>query len=143
MIYLPDVNVWIALASDQHIHHSVANQWIQNLEADKLAFCRVTELGFLRLLTNVHVMGQSVLKAAQAWDIYDTLLADPRIIFLTEQPGFGTHWRRIGSSISGGPNAWTDAYLAALASFERITIATFDRRFRPLGDCSVLALSSK
>jgi hypothetical protein len=143
MIYLPDVNVWIALTSDQHVHHPLANQWIETLNADKLAFCRVTELGFLRLLTNAHVMGASVLKAAQALNIYDTLHADQRIVFVTEQPGFSSHWRKIADSISGGPNAWTDAYLAALASFERITIATFDRRFRPLGDCSVLALPSK
>lgn len=88
-------------------------------------------------------MGDSVLKAAQALNIYDRLRADPRIVFVSEQPGFGKHWRELAGSISLGPNAWTDAYLAALASFERITIVTFDRRFRPLGNCSVLALPSR
>ena len=81
MIYLPDVNVWIALTSDQHVHHTAAKRWIQNLEADRLAFCRITELGFLRLLTNHHVMGGGALVPAQAWDIYDVLRDDPQNCF--------------------------------------------------------------
>ncbi len=52
MIYLPDVNVWIALAADKHIHHSVAKRWFTNIQADQVLFCRITQLGFLRLLTN-------------------------------------------------------------------------------------------
>ncbi|MGC2164320.1 MAG: TA system VapC family ribonuclease toxin [Silvibacterium sp.] len=137
---MPDVNVWIALVSDQHVHHLTAKQWAQKLEADKLAFCRITELGLLRLLTNHHVMGDSVLKPAQAWHIYDALCADPRIIFLSEQHKFSAHWRETGDLISGGPNAWTDAYLAAFASCERATVVTFDRQFKPLSGCTVFTL---
>jgi hypothetical protein len=140
MTYLPDVNVWIALTSDQHVHHSIAKQWVQELETDKLAFCRITELGFLRLLTNGHVMGDGALDPARAWRIYDLLRADPRIVFLTEQQGFSNHWRRMGKLISGGPNAWTDGYLAAFGGYERTTVVTFDRRFKSLTGCSVLTL---
>jgi hypothetical protein len=142
MIYLPDVNVWIALTSDQHVHHSSANQWIQKLETDKLAFCHVTELGFLRLLTNHHVMGDNVLKPVQAWHIYDTLRGDPRVTFSAEQSGFSSQWRATGNLISGGPNAWTDAYLAAFALDRNMTVATFDRRFKPLNNCLVHTLQS-
>jgi hypothetical protein len=60
MIYLPDVNVWIALASDQHIHTASATAWLQSVRNEQVAFCRITELGLLRLLTNVHVMGDEV-----------------------------------------------------------------------------------
>jgi len=52
MIYLPDVNVWIALAADQHIHHNVAKRWFTGIQDDQVLFCRITQLGFLRLLTN-------------------------------------------------------------------------------------------
>lgn len=143
MIYLPDVNVWVALASDQHVHHIAAKRWIENLEAEGLAFCRIVELGFLRLLTNRHVMGAGALTPAQAWDVYDALRADPRIIFVPEPPDFSRHWRETGNLISGGPNAWTDAYLAAFASCERLTVATFDRRFKALNRCSVLMLNAE
>ena len=54
MTYLPDVNVWIALAADKHIHHSVARSWFTKVQDEKLAFCRITQLAFLRLLTNKH-----------------------------------------------------------------------------------------
>ena len=49
MIYSPDVNVWIALTSNRHVHHAVATEWLQGIEQDYVAFCRVSELGFLRL----------------------------------------------------------------------------------------------
>jgi|GEM_PF-5589001 len=42
MTYLPDVNVWIALAAELHTHHRVARHWFSNLQDEKLAFCRIT-----------------------------------------------------------------------------------------------------
>jgi hypothetical protein len=42
--------------------------------------------------------------------------------------------RRISAATPGGANAWTDAYLAALAAETGATIATFDRRLpKPVG----------
>ena len=67
MIYLPDVNIWIALTSNRHVHHQLATEWLHGVGHDTVAFCRVSELGFLRLLTNAHVMGKDVLSPAQAW----------------------------------------------------------------------------
>jgi len=32
MTYLPDVNVWIALAAERHTHHWVARRWFRNLQ---------------------------------------------------------------------------------------------------------------
>ena len=140
MTYLPDVNVWIALTSDQHVHHEIAKHWIQDLQSEKLAFCRITELGFLRLLTSRHVMGDGAQTPEQAWRIYDILNSDQRIIFLPEPPAFSNCWRETGNLITGGPNAWTDAYLAAFSSCAQVTVATFDRRFKALSSCSLLKL---
>jgi predicted nucleic acid-binding protein len=61
MIFLPDVNIWIALTSNRHVHHSLATEWLQGIENEQIAFCRISELSFLRLLTNAHVMGKDVL----------------------------------------------------------------------------------
>jgi toxin-antitoxin system PIN domain toxin len=142
MIYLPDVNVWVALTSDRHVHHVVAKEWFQNLESEQVAFCRITELSLLRLLTNHHVMGEDVLQPRLAWQVYDELRADPRVVFLPERAGFSEYWRRTGDLISGGPNAWTDSYLAAFASHTECTVVTFDRRFKAISNCGVLTLSA-
>jgi predicted nucleic acid-binding protein len=61
MICLPDVNLWIGLTSNRHIHHAQAKAWLESMEGARIAFCRITELGLLRLLTNQHVMGEEVL----------------------------------------------------------------------------------
>ncbi len=137
MIYLPDVNIWVALASDQHSHHPVARNWFQSIVSDQIAFCRSTELGFLRLLTNSRVMGNEVLTPTQAWRVYDELRADPQTTFLPERSGFVKTWRQIGAQIIGGPNAWTDAYLAAFAAHVNAAVVTLDQRFPALGNCIV------
>ncbi len=110
MIFLPDVNIWIALTSNRHVHHSPANEWLQGVDSGQIAFCRISEMGFLRLLTNPHVMGKDALSPAEAWRVYDEWRADDRVIFLPERPGFSEEWRRLGEQIAGGPNVWTDAY---------------------------------
>jgi toxin-antitoxin system PIN domain toxin len=133
MIYLPDVNIWVALTSDRHIHHSIANQWLQTISEDQIAFCRITELGLLRLVTNARVMSEDVLSASQGWSVYHELLADRRVIFLPEQAGFTECWQESVKGILGGPNAWTDAYLTAFAAHVDATVVTLDRRFPVFG----------
>jgi hypothetical protein len=73
-IFLPDVNIWIALTSNRHVHHSLATQWLQGIENNQIAFCRISELSFLCLLTNAHVMGKDVLSPVEAWLVYDEWL---------------------------------------------------------------------
>src|SRR5271156_3684374 len=141
MTYLPDVNVWIALSSDRHVHYPAAENWFQNIESAQIAFCRITELGFLRLLTNTRVMGDDTLDPSRAWAAYDDLRADPRVIFLDEQTGFSGVWRKAGQLVHGGPNAWTDAYLGAFAAHTQSRIVTFDRRFKTADEYDVLTLS--
>jgi hypothetical protein len=140
MIFLPDVNVWIALTSNRHVHHAIATEWLHGIEQDFVAFCRVSELGFLRLLTNSHVMGSDVLSPIQAWRIYDVWRADGRVIFLSERTNFSERWRQLGNQISGGANAWTDAYLAAFAGESSATVITLDRAFRSLGKAAIIPL---
>src|SRR5882757_11302446 len=140
MIFLPDVNIWVALTSNRHVHHALANEWLQGLEGDQLAFCRISELGFLRLLTNAHVMGKDALPPVEAWRVYDEWRSDDRVIFLPERANFGEQWRQFGNQISGGPNVWTDAYLAAFALQTNATVVTLDRTFLPLGKVEIKAL---
>ncbi|MGH9606541.1 MAG: TA system VapC family ribonuclease toxin [Terracidiphilus sp.] len=140
MTCLPDVNVWVALASDQHIHHALVKAWLESTANEPLAFCRITELGFLRLLTNKHVMGAEVCSPLQAWRAYDEVRMDARVIFLSERADFSEAWRRLGGQIAGGPNAWTDAYLTAFAAHTIAAVVTLDRKFAALGAASVQCL---
>ena len=47
----PDINVWVALTYEGHVHHLVAHDWLADAGDDvRLLFCRFTQLGLLRLL---------------------------------------------------------------------------------------------
>ena len=107
------------------------------MEDSRIVFCRITELGLLRLLTNQHVMGEDVLAPRPAWLIYDAWRMDPRVDFLAEPPGLSERWRELGERIAGGTNAWTDAYLASFAAISNATLITFDRRLNTLGAAKV------
>jgi predicted nucleic acid-binding protein len=52
IVSLPDVNIWIALAAEDHVHHVPARDWFAAQPAASVAFCRITQMGLLRLLTN-------------------------------------------------------------------------------------------
>ena len=134
-----NIFIWIALTSNQHVHHSLATEWLLGIENDQIAFCRISELGFLRLLTNPHVMGKDVLSPVEAWRVYDEWRTDDRVIFLPERAEFSEEWRQLGGQITGGPNVWTDAYLAAFALLTNATIVTLDRKFLTLGKVTTLA----
>lgn len=90
MTCLLDLNVWLALAVDTHPHHAQAKIWFEKNE-DQLVFCRITEMGLLRLLTNSVVMSGAPITAASAWEVLDSLRGDPNIGFLKEPATFGEH----------------------------------------------------
>jgi hypothetical protein len=144
MTFLPDVNVWIALAVVEHTHHTAAVEWAQSADWDALAFCRVTQLGFLRLLANRHVMGEKVLTRHNAWLTFDALLSlNPGFTFAKEPPGLDAVWRVTFAPGADGPNAWTDAYLAAFAESTGFTLVTFDNGFSKFKGLPIKILQSQ
>lgn len=134
MTYLADVNVWIALAYDEHVHHETALEWFATTKSDatlhQITFCRVTEMGLLRLLTNTHVMRADVRSPAAAWAALHTFYQDPRVQFMAEPEGLEASWRIATRHHYSGVNFWTDAYLSAFAEKAGYTLVTFDRGFR-------------
>ena len=69
---LLDVNVWLAFAVDGHPHHKAAlKAWG---ELKRPTFCRITQLGLLRLLCNRQVMGNDALEPEDAWAEYEHCL---------------------------------------------------------------------
>jgi uncharacterized protein len=139
-ICLIDANVWIALATERHEHHGLAANWFESLEESEASFCRVTQMSFLRLLTNVKVMREDSLAATAAWAVYKNIRRDWRVSYATEPLGLEDEWIRLMKTGSSGANTWTDAYLAALAITKGFTFVSFDQafhrwrdlRFRPL-----------
>jgi hypothetical protein len=140
MTYFPDVNVWIALAAERHAHHRVARRWFGNLQDEKLAFCRLTQLGFLRLVTNRHVMQEEVMTPDEAWQAYRLLRSDRRIGYLVEPNELPETWQAFTAGSLTSPNLWTDAYLCALAHAARLTLVTFDAKIPTRDDVSCLLL---
>jgi uncharacterized protein len=141
MTYLPDVNVWIALAAELHTHHRVARHWFSNLQDEKLAFCRITQLGFLRLLTNKHVMQGEVMSPNEAWQAYRILRLDRRIGYAAEPNELPETWQAFTEGPLTSPNLWTDAYLSAFANAARLTLVTFDAKIPAREDVRCLLLS--
>jgi toxin-antitoxin system PIN domain toxin len=126
---LADVNVWLALAVERHEHHPVARRWFLSRGEEGATFCRVTQMGFLRLLTNRTAMGEEVLDPLEAWEGYQQLRRDWRVGFAAEPAGMEAAWLELMKS--GAPaRSWTDAYLAAFAASHGYTLTSFDRGFR-------------
>lgn len=44
--FLVDVNVWVALCLDRHVHYAPARDWFAGVGPGGASFCRVTQLGF-------------------------------------------------------------------------------------------------
>lgn len=136
----PDINVWVALSHDAHVHHFVASDWFASLDGDvRLGFCRFTQLGLLRLLTAEAVMGDEVLTQVEAWQVYDSWRQDDRVTMMDEPPGLERRFRALTRSRQAAPKAWADAYLAAYAEISEVTLVTFDRAFRNRR-CAVMLL---
>lgn len=124
----PDVNVWLALAHEIHPHHKSTAEWEESLSgSDTLCFCRFTQLGLLRLLTNSAAMRQDVLTQAQAWGAYDTFVQVSGARLIEEPRGIDASFRRLTDREEVSTKQWADAYLAAFAETAHLTLVTFDR----------------
>jgi toxin-antitoxin system PIN domain toxin len=140
-MHLPDINVWLALTFDSHIHHPAAKTWFDNLPVGGLCFfCRLTQQGFLRLASNRRVFGKHALTLPDAWQKYDTFLSDPRVAFAEEPSDLEKHWRAFTQTRSRSPQVWNDAYLAAFASAANLTLLTFDQALTQYANVSCTVL---
>lgn len=138
--FLPDVNVWFALAVEDHPHHAAAVRWWDQ-EADAQAgFCRLTQIGLLRLLTTASAMGGAPLTNEDAWRVYDGFAGDTRVRLFPEVASVEAEFRSRSQMRAPAPKAWVDAYLAALAKATEAELVTFDQALRVHGPhCTILA----
>jgi uncharacterized protein len=126
-VKLVNVGVWLAAVWGRHVHNPVAADWFGK-EADGIAFCRVTQTGLLRLLSNPAIMGEDAVDRSQAWRTYDQLWADERILWADEPAELEAVWRAISARNDKSHKLWTDDYLAAFAQAAGATLVTLDRK---------------
>ena len=127
----PDINVWLALTYEGHVHHRTVATWFATLNpAVSLDFCRLTQLGLLRLLTTEAVMGDEVMTQPQAWAAYDQWHRDPRVELLDEPAEIEARFRALTRLRQPATKDWADSYLAAFATAGHLTLVTFDRGLR-------------
>jgi hypothetical protein len=141
MIFLPDVNVWLALVYAQHTHAAAARDFVEAEQMPELALCRVTQMALLRLATNTAVMGEDVMKPDAAWKMLDLLGGQEGVVFAREPDNIDVVWREETEYVRSGSNFWTDAYLAAFARLTGYTLVTFDRGFSKYKKARVRILS--
>lgn len=131
MIALADVNVLIALAWPNHIHHASAARWFLTSEASGWATAPVTESGFVRVSSN-----RSALPTATTVEAAVALLRE-----LRQRPGH-TFWfddvsvaaaPELDFTTLAGHRQVTDAHLLALAIRRGGRLVTFDRGVVKLG----------
>ncbi len=123
-----DLNVWLALSSRDHRHFESAWAWYKSLPPRTvLLFCRITQLGLLRLLTTQSVMGPGTLTQAQAWEAYDRLIGAAGAMFVDEPAGMESIFRSCSGAQQASPKEWADSYLSAFSLAARIPLVTFDR----------------
>lgn len=139
---LCDSNVWLALALSRHAHHGAARAWFDAVtDAGSVLFCRATQQSFLRLLTNAAVLGaygNPPLTNRQAWEACESLLADDRVAFGSDEPpGLAALWKRFAVRRTASPKLWMDAYLAAFALAGGCRIVTTDAAFRQFAGLEV------
>lgn len=124
MISLPDVNVLIALAWPNHVHHGAAWAWFKANRKQGWATCPLTEAGFVRVSCNPSVVRHTV-----------TPLDAIAVLERLTQLGFHVFWpldksilhlpESIGVRLQGYRQI-TDALLLAAAMQREGQLATLD-----------------
>jgi len=144
---LPDINVWLALAVQEHPHHALARAyWATVVMASASSsrpnawFCRTTMLGLVRLLCQPKAVGAGALALPAAWGLYQSYRAMPQIGLLADPLSCEAHINALLGSSQPSARLWPDTYLAALALSSELRLVTFDRDFARFGLARCLIL---
>src|SRR5262249_51135983 len=120
MIYLLDVNALLALGFGAHQFHARVAAWVRDEESPHLATCSITELGFVRVLSQVPAYGLNV---AQARTLLRRIKKSPAAHFsffadrndISHLPA----WAKVAKQV-------TDGHLLGLAATSGAALATLD-----------------
>ena len=121
---LLDLNLLTALFWPSHEHHAVAHDWFNQRRVDKWATCPLTQLGFVRLVSNP-AFSRDALSVRDALTLLLKNLEHPGHVFWSADRDAASLTPMVPSL--RGHQQVTDAYLLALAHHHGGLVATFDR----------------
>ena len=125
MTVLLDINVLIALAWPNHVHHAAARAWFEDRRDDGWATCLLTEAGFVRVSCNAAVVQHSV-TPLDAITVLNRLTRLGSHVFWPLGESILHLPASIGARLQGYRQV-TDAVLLAAAMQRDGELATFDR----------------
>jgi uncharacterized protein len=129
---LLDLNILTALLWPAHEHHAAAHAWWENRGNAGWATCPLTQLGFVRLVTNP-AFSRDALSPAEGVGLLAQNVAHARHEFWSEDVQVSTAVRGMECRLLGYRQL-TDAYLLALARQRKGVLATFDRGLHTLAE---------
>jgi hypothetical protein len=130
MVALLDVNVLVALAWPNHVHHVPARRWFARRAPRGWATCSIVELGFVRVSANAKAIPAAV-SLQEAAALLGRLTALPGHRYWTDDVRFAESPHVARARIVGYQQV-TDAHLVALAIRHEGCLATFDQGVRAL-----------
>ena len=136
---LLDVNVWLALAVKEHVHHAPAMAYWHETEARRRHFCRVSALSLVRLLMHGGLMANAPLSLPQAWEHYRRWRDLPGVALVDETPTL-EHVLEKYIAADLPARHFTDAYFAALCTSTGLRLISFDKDFRRFAGLNWLQL---
>ena len=127
MIYLLDVSALLAFGLREHLFHERVATWVRTFEIQeevKFATCAITELGFLRILTQASSYSFTILQGKLLLSQLK-LTKGLRFSFLADNQGV----EHLPLWVNG-PKQITDGHLLGLARAHGAEMATLDERIR-------------
>lgn len=127
---LPDVNVLVALAWPNHVHHQAAQAWFAAAQADGWATCPLTESGFVRISSNPRLTPEAR-RPREAVELLRRIIALPHHAFWDDTTSISSSELVAVDKLTGYRQV-TDAHLLAVALGHGGAVATFDRGLRSI-----------
>ena len=127
-VFLPDVNIWVALSDPAHAGHEQATAWLLASQGARLLLCPVTEAGFVRIAASPLVGKKTI---AEAMRMLVEIAALPNVAHLPVAPS----WLELAEPFARrlhGYRQVTDALLLGLAIRNDAVLVTLDRSIQAL-----------
>lgn len=135
-VHLLDVNVLIALAWSNHVHHDDAHRWFDAQTSGGWATCPLTQCGFVRVSSNPRAVLSNV-STRQSVEALRRFTSHPRHEFWPDEVSVTDEARFSAGRLTGHQQV-TDAYLLSLARARGGRLATLDRALSALAASSTV-----
>lgn len=124
MIGLPDVNVLVALAWPNHVHHGRARAWFEKNHQRGWATCPVTESGFVRVSSNRKVVPEARRPGEAILLLREMTSLRGHVFWADDTSIARSRW--VAAERLVGHGQVTDAHLVALCLQRKGRLVTFD-----------------